>query len=180
MLVLGTPRLREKSGLGSEEGTGTWVRGWTPGFPDPVLGVARGGGAGGTGKEMPPPYWAPCCRCSEPSGCECLGNQGKAPALWSVSESVCAREAGPLTEREKVSRQGERGSRSLGAPRQAGRRTRQVGVSPREPCAKVAREEVANVESSGPELQALPGLCRLLRVELCPQKRYILVLIPLI
>lgn len=55
-----------------------------------------------------------------------------------------------------------------------------MGVSPREPCAKVAREEVANVESSGPELQALPGLCRLLRVELCPQKRYILVLIPLI
>lgn len=53
MLVLGTPRLREKSGLGSEEGTGTWVRGWTPGFPDPVLGVARGGGAGGPVKRCP-------------------------------------------------------------------------------------------------------------------------------
>lgn len=67
-----------------------------------------------------------CCRLNEPSDCEELRSQREAPALPNQCLTLFLEDVGLLTEREKLSRQGDYGSKSLEVGAfQAGVRTRE-------------------------------------------------------
>lgn len=108
------------------------------------------------------PTWTLCCRLNEPSDCETLRNQRKAPALCSQCLRVFPEEGGLLMEKEAVETGGlwEQESRGWNIQSRC-----------KEMCTKVVSDEVANSRElwfCAPCLsKPLPTV---LWVELCPHK----------